>query len=145
MGWALQRPLLLLLLLLLLQSACVLGGGNQGSSQPGYSTSTSCTATSQCSSSAANYISRSLTYAPATGLFSGTITANGCPETITTFALGTPTCVFTTSGQPEWTPQLPRKLARGRPFLGHGHPVDRASCRSPRATHVAVGEHPRCQ
>jgi hypothetical protein len=58
-----------------------------GSSGPGYATSgaayEACVAASpsKCTAASSLYVARSLTYNAATGVFTGNLTANGCPST----------------------------------------------------------------
>ncbi len=83
------------LLLLLASLPAVLaqpGGGMAmgGSTSPGAATSTVCGSATTCSSTASAFSSRSLSYA--NGIFSGSITANGCPSLVTTFTRASASC-----------------------------------------------------
>ena len=70
-------------------------------SNAGYAKASSCTVVSVCGTNTSNYVSRSLVYSTTTGIFTGSITANLCPATVTTFKLATPTCF--TQAFPQYT------------------------------------------
>ena len=49
-----------------------------------------------CATNTSAYASRALTYAPVTGVFTGTMTVNGCPATVTNFAQAMGSCTTVT-------------------------------------------------
>ena len=56
------------------------GGGGGGGLAPGAVSSTTCPAFTCTTAGGGNYITRSLTLNPATGVFSGSLTTNACPN-----------------------------------------------------------------
>ena len=65
------------------------GGGAGGGAQPsvsGQATSTSCTTTTCATNGSSNSKSLSLTYSTSTGIFTGTLTTNGCPNYARTYS-----------------------------------------------------------
>ena len=85
------------------------GGSVGGGSTSGQATSTACTTTTCASNGSSNSHSLSLTYGTTTGIFTGTLTTNGCVNYVRTYGgvaasyPGNGTCITQTFPAPAYT------------------------------------------
>lgn len=87
------------------------GGAMPAISVPGQSSSTACTSYTTCGTDGTkNYFSSSMSYNTSTGIFSGSITTNLCPD-MKTLATSTPSCVTQTFPAPGYAiANLPKSV-----------------------------------